>query len=382
MPNNQLAQSGSGWNVVARQQSADGLTVTTYARKARRYDIVSSANAFSDIAFYRFDLAQVCGILMHANPSFEGHKDALAAALCSWILGNHHWALRRRSVGLSIATTLARAQKVAIKKWTYGRAGGDRHLLPTRLPPAFFDELYYPIGGFPYIARIPARYGLREELKSQRDRLHHTITIAAIDHCHHLVHEAKLTLEDVSVERSCEVAALIQLTTSGTMPPNVNNLKTQYLIEFRESLPFLYAASTIKYSEQESLLDAIAGTKWASILQDNILRQLFGRALFYAKDIYGNNKKAKGREIYVERIIHALRGVEPISFDPPTRVSCHAKIIEHYYSEAGYEACHADDAVPFWQQAPFWSALNLPVPKLKRSARNDKPKPVKVQRIQ
>lgn len=369
MPSEKLRQSGPNWDIAARHQGADGLTVTTFARKNRRYDVVASADSFMAIAYNQFNLGQVCSILRHENPSFLGHRDALAAAFCGWMLDPAEWVPRRRLIALSIGTTLARAEQAATKRSAGGGSTNHRYPRQTRLPPAFFDELYYPIGGLRTLVRTPAPYSTYYELTTQRDRLYDTMAITAIDHCHYCSTTADVKLNDLSIERSCEIHVLVELALSGSLAPDVANLKTHYLSKFERSIPFLYAASTIRLSEKQTLLRAIAAAKWGAILRPGILPELLGRAVFYAQSIYASNGKAKNRAIFAKDILNALPGVEPRTFDPPDRISACAKIIEYGYTRAGYDACHDGEGKLLWNSSAFWSALDLPVPKYKGRSR-------------
>lgn len=370
MTGDQPKRCSPTWDIAACQHNADGLTVTTYSRRKHHYDVVSSADSFVNIAYNRFNLAQVCHILLHENPSFSGHKDALAAALCGWMLGSTDWVARRRLIALSVGTTLARAEQAAFKRASERNRTGYSHSRTTKLPPAFFDELYYPIGGLRTLVRTPAYYGIYQELAIQRGRLYDTTTLAAIDHCHHRSSAADPTLDDLSVDRSCKAYVLVELAISGALAPDVANLKTHYLGQFEQSIPFLYAASTIRMTEKQTLLGAIAAAKWAAVLRPGILRELAGRALFYAQNVYAKNDRAKHRVAIAENISNALRNVELRSFDPPDHVNACSKIIEHMYTKAGYDACHDDKGKLFPNSSAFWSALDLPIPAYKKRPRN------------
>ncbi|GEP03860.1 hypothetical protein MOX02_18980 [Methylobacterium oxalidis] len=279
------------------------------------------------------------------------------------------WAPRRRLVALSIGTTLARAEQAA--KRQSGSQNSTERPYPrlTRLSPAFFDELYDPIGGLRTILRTLAWDLVYQEFGIQRDKLYDTTMIAAIDHCHYRLTASNSILDRLSVKRSCEVYVLVEMAISGCQGPNVANLKDHYLGRFEKSIPFLYAASTIKLTEKQTLLNAIAGANSAAILRPGILRELFGRTLFYTQNVYAKNDKTKNRVAFAREISTALRGVEPRTFDPPDRVCACTKIIEHGYTRAGYDACHDDAGKLRWNSPAFWSALDLPVPAYKRRSR-------------
>lgn len=369
MPSDESTQSGPEWEITARQQGADDLTVTTFARKNRRYHVVTSSDSFADIAYNRFDLGQVCSILRNENPSFVGHRDALAAAFCGWMLDPAEWVPRRRLIALSVGTTLARAEQAATRRSLRQGRTSTRFPRTTRLPPAFFEELYYPIGGLRTLVRTPAPYGIYYELTSQRSQVYDTTMIAAIDHCHYCSTARGLKLTDLSIDRSCDIYVLVEMVLSGYLPPNVANLKSHYLNRYERSIPFLYAASTIRLSEKQTLLRAIGAGKWGAILRQGILPELLGRTVFYTKSIYASNKKATTRVAVAQDILNALPGVEPRTFDPPDRVSACARIIEHGYTDAGYDTCHDDVGKLLWKSPTFWSALGLPVPEYKGRAR-------------
>ncbi|MCP1538109.1 hypothetical protein [Methylorubrum extorquens] len=309
MPDDQLPQFSAGWDIAARRQGTDGLTVTTYAKKKRRYDVVSTEGSFANIAYKRFDLTQICRILLHENPSFSGHKNALAAALCGWMLDPKEWVPRRRLVALSIGTTLARAERAANKRSATRTATEYYYPRTTRISPAFFDELYDPIGGLRTIVRTPTYYGIYYGFATERERLYDTIVIASIDHCHQRLAVDNSMLDNISIERPCEVYFLIEMAMTGSKGPNVANLKTHYLGKFEKSIPFSCAASTIKISESQTLLRAIAAGKWSAIPRPGVLPELFGKALYYAQTVYGKNKKAGNRVAIVDDIVSALRGV-------------------------------------------------------------------------
>jgi len=370
MPSDEPTQAGPQWKITDRQQGVDGLTVTTFARKNRRYDVVASADSFANIAYNRFDLGQVCSILRNENPSFVGHRDALAAAFCGWMLDPAEWVPRRRLIALSVGATLARAEQAATRRSLRQSRTNTRYPRTTRLPPAFFEELYYPIGGLRTIVRTPAPYGIYYELTSQRGQIYDTTMTAAIDHCHYCSAASGSKLDNLSINRSCDIYVLLEMALSGYLPPNVANLKSHYLNRYEQSIPFLYAASTIRLSEKRTLLRAIAAAKWGAILRPGILPELLGRTVFYAKNIYASNKKATMRVAVAHDILNALPGVEPIAFDPPDRVSACAKIIEHGYTKAGYDACHDDVGKLLWKSPTFWLGLGLPVPEYKGRARS------------
>ncbi|WP_273499312.1 hypothetical protein [Methylorubrum populi] len=370
VPGKQSTQFNATSEIAASQQGADGLKVTTYSKNKHCYDVVSSADSFANIAYNRFDLSQVCRILLHKNPSFSGHKDALAAALCGWMLGSTERVARRRLIALSVGKTLARAKRSSTKREAKRSGAKYDYPLTTNLPPAFFNELYYPIGGLRTLVKTPAYYGLLHELAIQRDRLYDTINLAATDHCHQLSTATHPDLDNLSIDRSCEAYLLVELNISGSLAPDVANLKAHYLNFLEQSIPFLYAASTIMISDKQSLLGAVATAKWAAILRPGILSELVGRTLFYAQNVYAKNDKAKERVIIARKISDALRDIEPIAFDPPDRVKACSRIIEHIYTEAGYNACHDDKQKLFWNSPAFWSALNLPVPVYKGRPRS------------
>lgn len=364
MPDDLPRRSRPVWEIAAQQSDEGGLTITTYERKARRYDVVSSANRFVDIAFNRFDLKQVCAIILNDNPSFPGHKDALAAAMCGWMLGQGEGAVfRRRSVALSVATTLARAEQSPARAPMHEQLASTRYPRLSRLPPAFFVELYYPIGGIKYISQTPARYGLRNELTELRNRLYIVNMIAAIDHIHQRLSINNLALTDLSLARTFELARLIEAMVYEAKVPNYNNLRYEYVAKFERSLPFLYAASTIPHSKTTSLLGAIANANWSSILRPGVLRELLGRAAYYATTIYARNTNIPERASSVGYIVQALGGIESRPFEPPEHVFKHKTLIEYFYSEAGQEAYKNSS------KAPFWSALGREVPKLRKGAK-------------
>ncbi|BAQ46714.1 hypothetical protein [Methylobacterium aquaticum] len=354
----------SVWEVAAQRSQENGLKVTTYERKGRRYDVVSSANRFVDIAFDGFDLKQVCAIIMSENPSFPGHKDALAAALCGWMLGHGEGAVfRRRSVALSVATTLAKAERSYAGEPLDEQLASLRHPPVSSLPPAFFAELYYPIGSLGYIVQTPARYGLRSELTELRNRLFFINMIAAIDHIHQILSIDDTVLTDLSLPKTFELARLIEKIEYGARVPNNNNLRYEYVKKFERSIPLLYAASTMPHSKTVSLLGAIANANWSSILRPGVLRELLGRAVYYAETIYGRNVNIPDRASSIDYIMQTLDGVERRPFEPPEHVLKHRALIGYFYSASGQEAYENPS------KAHFWSALGLPVPKLRKGAK-------------
>lgn len=370
MPGELPVRSAPVWKIADQRSDENGLTITTYAKKTTRYDVVSSGNRFVDIAFNRFDLKQVCAILLNGNPSFSGHKDALAAALCGWMLGSGEGGVfRRRSVALSVATTLARAERTTAKESLHEQLTTVRYPRKSNLPPAFFAELYYPIGGFKYIVRTPARYGLRYEMQGLRNRLYLINMMAAIDHLHAQLSSTNPKLADVSLARSSDLLRMIESAMYSARIPNYDNIRTEYVSKFEKSLPLLYAASTIKYSEAESVLDAVARANWSSVLKPGILHELLGRALYYTETIYAKNLAIHGRTSTVKSLLSALGGIQAKPFDPPDRVRNHSKLIEYYYSDEGYKAYkHPDKTI-------FWSAVGLPVPKVIKGAKGGRSQP-------
>lgn len=364
MPGELPGRSAPVWKIAAQRSDENGLTITTYAKRTMRYDVVSSEEHFVDIAFNRFDLKQVCAIILNSNPSFTGHKDALAAALCGWMLGSGEGGVfRRRSVALSIATTLARVERTTVKESRHEQFTTVRYPRKSSLPPAFFAELYYPIGGLRYIVQTPARYGLRHELQELRNRLYLINMIAAIDHLREQLSSTNPRLADVSLARSSDLVRMIESNMYSAKLPNYNNIRTEYVSKFEKTIPLLYAASTIKYSEAGSVLDALARANWSSVLKPGILHELLGRAVYYTETIYANNTAIPNRAGTVEFLLSALRGIEPKPFDPPDHIYDHSRLIEYYYSSEGYETYKHPD------KTNFWSAVGLPVPKLRKGAK-------------
>ncbi|WP_373866193.1 tyrosine-type recombinase/integrase [Methylorubrum extorquens] len=72
---------GPTWQIVSVESNGD-VTVSTLVKGPFRYDVVAAKDRFHEHAWRDFDFVQICSIISHQDPSFDGHKYVLAAAIC------------------------------------------------------------------------------------------------------------------------------------------------------------------------------------------------------------------------------------------------------------------------------------------------------------
>lgn len=362
---------GPAWELVA-EESDGGLTVSTFAKRTFRYHVVASKDRFYHHAWNSFDLAQVCGILCHPNSSFKGHKYVLTAALCSWTLDpgrrqtsdsqdkqheQSRGTTRKRAIAIAVAELLSTAERISVKNALHSRFIVNRYARVTAVSPAFFSELYYPIGGLRTIMRSPTRSWLRKKLSRYRQSIYLCVTLAAVEHCHFQSVNAGKTLEKASLEKSATLVGIVLAASRSQDAPTANNIDTYHYRYVAKSLPFLYAAQSIDLPDGRCLLDAVIDGDWKTANDDEIALRWFGRALYWAQTVLAPQRRSADDEL----ITKSLAGVVPQPFEPPTYVSNYSNLIEYIYTKGKLTEFNK-------REDDFWAANNMTRPQLTSKA--------------
>lgn len=362
---------GPVWELVA-EETAGGLTVSTFAKRSLRYDVVASKDRFYQHAWSDFDLPQVCGILCHPNSSFKGHKYVLTAALCSWILDpgrrqtaggreeqseGHKGTTRKRAIALAVAELLSNAERRSVKNALHSRFTANRYARITSVSPAFFTELYYPIGGLRTIMRSPTRVWLRKKLSRYRQSIYLSITLAAVEHCHFQAMNAGRTLERASLSKSATLVGIVLAASRNQDAPLADKVDTYHYRYVAKSLPFLYAAQSIDLPDGRSLLDAMMDGDWKIANDDAIASRWFGRALYWVQTVIAPQRRSADDELVAKSLV----GVIPESFDPPAYVSDYRGLVEYIHTKGKLVEFNK-------REDEFWAANGMTRPQLTSKA--------------
>lgn len=353
----------------ATSECVGELSIVENDGAARGSNRIATKNSFVDYAWKSFDLEQVCCILCHEKTSFIGHKFVLIAALCGWILESGkkpsekdankqsekaRGLIRKRSITLAIAELMWKAERRSVRNARYSKFTSNPYAGIPGLPQAFFDELYFPIGGLRTIMRCPTRAWLRKKADGARKRIYLSITLAAIEHCHFQSRAGGRHLIETSLEKSATLVGIMLAASRGEEAPIENNVDNNHYKHVSSSLPFLYSAQSIDLNDGRSLLDAIMEGDWKSINAPDIKRCWLERTLYWTKDVLAPHRRSSDDEL----IIKSLSSITPEPFEPPDYVRGHSHIIEYFHSKRNILAEYNN------REEDFWAAVNMQRPRI------------------
>ncbi|MGO7665319.1 hypothetical protein ACC697_23035 [Rhizobium ruizarguesonis] len=139
--------------------------------------------SFSKIALGRqFDASAAIEVLLDDRPSVLGLKEALFAGLLGWIASPDSSNPVRLSIITSVIETMSEAEQVSQKLLGTSDMTADTLARHVIMGSRFFEEIYFPIGGFAAFADANSREVWGYIHESESKVLHTSMKILAYAH--------------------------------------------------------------------------------------------------------------------------------------------------------------------------------------------------------
>lgn len=259
----------------------------------RPEQITSAALPFIEYGWSQFNVAYVLELLMSDRPSYAGHRDILFAGLCLWLLRPGTDRMRQQAMRLVALEYLVRAEKTGRELYPSYPFLADIAGRVEILDPNFYDEFYYPVGGLSTFIDCPTRRSFRKRIQKRSDELYTVSAMMKIlDYrirCIPFTKEWYNPTENMGYKLVSDIYHAKLLRGHA----GAKEAKVRWL-QYRDRASLIYAASTIKFKDGDTLLERICKGKIFSCPQPDRISVLVGRARFASNTIIS---KLKGEAI-------------------------------------------------------------------------------------
>ncbi|MGR9195379.1 hypothetical protein [Rhizobium leguminosarum] len=277
---------------------------------------------FSKIALGRqFDASAAIEVLLDDRPTVLGLKEALLAGLFGWIASPDSSNPVRLSIITSVIETMSEAERVSQKLLGTSDMAADTLARHVIMGSRFFEEIYFPIGGFAAFEQANSRevLGYLHEADSKVLRT----SMKIMDYAHFAI--LKFGDQDCPPPSLNKGVAIVRKLNSLELekarcdnPDNNKRSKERvsrtlihnYWTRSKDVLALRYAARSIKVNSHTTLLDIIVSGKTDYKKHAPLLRTLLQRAKYVCDEILSSMTDT---ELYPLNV-RPLRAVEPLSF--------------------------------------------------------------------
>lgn len=272
--------------------------------------------SFIEFAWNGFDGLHVLKTLLSRKTEFFGQNEILFAALGAWIVAPNDDKLRQAAIIRTVRQKLVKIE-------ASGRAKAGSHLViadicERLMKPgiaAFYEQVYYPIGGLRTITGPLSRSDFLTFYRDNTGKVETALEIAEIYHYHSVHLSSKEKYRPASLNAAAPLIKDIGGANQREGGDADDNIKKQWRAS-RRSISLAYAASRMRFQKESShsdLLNVMQSGDKALRTPADVLSKLIGRARFFEETVLSKAYKNVGEGIDLSGL-----GVEPISMRGPS----------------------------------------------------------------
>ncbi|WHQ68795.1 hypothetical protein [Methylorubrum extorquens] len=286
----------------------------------KSYHIISADSSFLEHAWNKFDLQVVVRQLLCPEPSFAGHKECLFAAICGWIIDPEDLhGVRQNMIASTAAAILTAAEQRFIGHKQFQSRIDAFYGRLIDLPPPFFTEIYYQIGGLSSIRDAALAGKMQEKLEQSLWNHQLGVTMLGVRHqcmTRSVVSDSDLPSKIISNLVAGDITHVLFDAIGALYAPSGSKIAKSNYKNVEQSVSLTYAAATIVMPDNRSFFHLIFDLEKKSFDFSSICALWFSRAIYAAKNLILNEDLDAAHRIICDLPIDLSAG----HFDPPVYI--------------------------------------------------------------
>lgn len=341
-PNLRSNRRPPGWRLIESRRCGD-LNYSRYQRLNKTYHIINADSSFFEHAWNKFDLQIVVKQLLCPEPSFAGHKECLFAAICGWIIDPEDLhGVRQNMIASTAAAILTAAERRFIEHKQFQSRIDAFYGRLIDMPPPFFKEIYYPIGGLSRIRDAALAGKMQEKIEQALWNHQLGVTMLGVRHqcmTHSVVSDARLPSKVISNLVAGDITHVLFDAIGALYAPSGDKIAKSNYKSVEQSVSLTYAAATILMPDNRSFFHFIFDPEKKSFDFSSICALWFARAVYAAKNLILNEALDAAHRIICDLPIDSSTK----HFDPPVYIYQKGNLIQDLQKNGALARYHKPD---------------------------------------